>query len=1352
MAVRYRVNFGTFHGTQGNYRLDISNTAYSGPVEETISDEQVIAIEYTKDYDDFSPIISSKATVRLVETPTVSYQRFQRDPNQTWKVEMLYEDPTNAGNFLVYWAGWIISESYEEEVQTFPNYVSFNATDGLGELSRLTIAAATSEDERPLISYISEGLRRTNLSLDLHYNSGLEASFQQGIDYLDSTTVHPYAFYKDDLVDRCSELARIRSILNGVNCRIFQSSGRWYITSWSDYEGIISPDSTGETITFRVMNSAGNPQTSVAEDVRREIKRSSGSDVDLILTGDLANENRDAFFSVTQQIDNYTLAAINSNPLFDLGATGYTFRQGGVQSAIVLNGTNAASLAGQGADDTNSVDTRWFNTVGVAPPSFGSGYRVRFSWRSDWTSNSVAMAEMRYRLVIEYDNNTGGFIFGNTDYAVWNFEENLWHHEDVGTRGDGGFAAQYIGRAQTTSSGEWNDVEVTIPGSFGLGNNPRVFLEVHEPLALSAGDGVVSSTTETILTTYVDSVRVLPLVAFQPAHFERNQPFDRNYTKEYVTSTAITTRGEDIFYNILSNTTVNRDKNNTERLSLEEIVTLQRLNDYRDGGSFYRGSFVNNDTTPLAMHHKPLVTYSGRTETVGGIMDELSLSAKNNISDILFRIPNQATDVTSTFNEFDVQPQIIDRVDAGIRTLTLQFTTTGLNDSGQPITFTGPDGVENVISPDRPLIEFRGLPRSTERYKLSIVPNPGQTADRYELRASNWYRQGSLADPNVPDENSPNFIALPDYVEIIGITQMGDVIDVLIDVTIPHRNDNVMLDFRGEADIFIADNREYDINFALSATTTGGSIAAPTRALRGIPGQVAFTEVIISPTSGRTFDATTFNLQGQIPAGLTLLGFSQLGTSVIGEFQVTFQATNQDVNVTINGAASTELPAANIETSTVTLTLTESITNVSLSRTTLTLTGVVGSTAVYDVLAYAADGFELNSANFSVTENLDWVSMDNAVGFGESIGLPLTITFPATDQTGTITVNGSAQEIGAPVINITVNFTNNISNTNLTDSSETFILNHGQRVHYTNTLSANSGFEITPSGVTLTETADVNNVINFTTADAGRGSVNLSSPIIAPSSGTTATATVTLAGNTVEEPFLLTLNLAENLPLGKLTQTSFTRRFGPTDFGLGVTFSGIQIQPTEGLMAYTSTNQATFPTVTGLTFANAAISGGNITFDVTVAIPAAGAFPGGTVGDLSFSATIGAGAPPEMAATRTEQAPRVITASANGGNFGVSFTANGTWALDSADAGEFFTIGNFNNEGSRGGSLTLSVPENTTGSDRTATRRVVSGGAVVGGITVNQSAARDVQSNGVVSIDVNIGGTAGTTPGVLYIT
>jgi hypothetical protein len=515
---------------------------------------------------------------------------------------------------------------------------------------------------------------------------------------------------------------------------------------------------------------------------------------------------------------------------------------------------------------------------------------------------------------------------------------------------------------------------------------------------------------------------------------------------------------------------------------------------------------------------------------------------------------------------------------------------------------TNPLTIEDITNG---VLQITGTPGSLSTHVVKV-----SVADGFEASASNMeYFDGTNQGTGIwqlLEEGEDT----AEQVTNVSFRDLGAELEIVFDIELPQRSEFEQLRFAGEVDPLLASNREVDVTFAL-AGSYDGSIVNPTRNLRGIPGTNAFINCIITPDTGKEFDASAFS--ATVPSYMTVKSVEQLGTSVYIEFEVLFQETDEVASVSITGASSTILPSGDL--STVTLTLSESISNVSLSRTSLAITGVVGTTAVYDITAYAADGFELNSSNFSVTEAESWLNMGNATGGGETVLIPLEITFPAADASGTATIAGSAQATGADTVSITVNFTNDISGSGLTDSSEVFVLNPGQRINYTNTITPNRGTFLNASDVTITESSSV---VAFSKSDAGGGSVNISTSIAAPSSSVT--IPVTLSGSTSNEPFVGTVNLTETLPQGRVIQNTLSQRFGATDTNLAF---NVTVVPNEGLTEYTS---GTTFTISGGTASSYAYSNGEVSFILTVPLPAFSA--SNLIGDVAIDVSITAASAP----------------------------------------------------------------------------------------------------------------------------
>ena len=414
------------------------------------------------------------------------------------------------------------------------------------------------------------------------------------------------------------------------------------------------------------------------------------------------------------------------------------------------------------------------------------------------------------------------------------------------------------------------------------------------------------------------------------------------------------------------------------------------------------------------------------------------------------------------------------------------------------------DGVQvpvvGALQADMFYYTFTGLPAEGSDPAEAVTQTLSiNQSDQWEISASNF---------------TSNAGTLPG-ITLSAFRDNGDVVEV--DITVEAGSDHIYreLVITGEVDRITADSRTYEVTFQLDSSVTNATLGNATTSLRGNVDASGVMNVMISPSLGHQLDATTFVAE-DLPEGMSLIGFSQLGLSVFATFQVIFQNTNRTHTVNLNGNAGTVV-SGDIDTTAVSITFNESISNVSINRTSLVVSGFVGQRSPYSLYAYAADGFDLNSSNFSATENISWLTMYNAVGGGETVEIPFDIVFPSTDQSGTVSINGSAQQVGQPTISCTINTSNNISNTTVTETSETFILNHGQRLKYTNDIIPSSGYNIPASAVTVTESDDSSNIIsNIRKSDDGDGS-DFHIDVTAPNTGSAASATINLSGTATTE-------------------------------------------------------------------------------------------------------------------------------------------------------------------------------------------------------------------------------------------
>lgn len=1390
-VVTHTVTFGSTGGTDYQWELDILRS-YEGtapswasdPVVSLVADRNPIDIEWMSDRDTYKPIIGSKASINLRKIAGTSLPNFTTAGEFEYQVRLRYRRPGES-SLNDYWTGFIQAIDGQEQIGTASPVVSFTATDGLAKLEDSTIdVSLDSTTPINLFSKVLESIYQTGLDLDVLVDSKIRTEINNSeVDALLSVSSHPYALLLGSdpnplLRNKMTRKQLIEGLLSAFNCRIVQSYGKWYIFNASTHGGDgVQTDEGIDWSKYSVNNGVYEANGTEQEYLNYKV---GGDDADLLVANsDLQLNTRRPFGSVECKPQNVSEVNYFKDGLLQEGLGPFSAGASSLDqnlSLITMSDssrhplTNKAIQTLRNRFDIGETNDIWFESdlldVDVnAPFEFSFDYYLSQVSNQDvyltyavelFTDNAVTVTNTS-----SYQNQTPYTTTSDVDRFVWDFKKGKWSPN--GSIFDDGNRPSRIGgynNPVVLTRGEWttetarfsmgryydpgDSTNVELPGQIKV---TFFYLRNKRP-SRQRWEADDTNRTGAWVTNFHLSNKFKKTVT-SPV-FERLQA---DYTKTYSYKPFFADSLPSGVYNRFEEEGFWRfGETNSDSRDLEQIVTQQKLNDYRESFKQYEGTFINISNDPIGLHHKLTMGWNNYSESSKLTFSSGKFSPKTGFFDITAYVPNQDTDIspglgtvtngiaTPGFHYQNIDlvaepfPGRDDRVD-----YALAIVPNAIDEFG---VLLSPDPLEVEDTYENGVFRITGYPGDEQRVKIRIT-----CGDDHEMSASNMsYFDGTNANGiwSSLELGEDTAEAISDIV----FTDVGRDLEVSFNLVLPQQSEFEILRIRGEVDPFLSSNRNYDITFDLDASVTGASIVNTTRDLRGIPGTTAQVACIITPDADKQLDASSF--LATVGTGITLIGFEQMGTSVYAEFEVTFQEDDTTITVDINGDAATDVPAGS-SVSTVTLNLNESIGNVSLSRTSLTLTGISGTTAIYDITAYAADGFTLNSSNFSVTESISWVVMQNAVGGGESIQIPLEITFPSANATESLTINGSAQAVGAETVEITVGFTNNVSGSSLTDSSETFILNHGQKISYTNTLTPDRGTFMNASDLTITEDSDTSNVVSFSASDAGGGSVNISSSITAPASGTSVSADITLSGSTQEEPFVGTVNLTESLPFGRIINNTLSQRFGATDSNL--VFS-VTVLPTEGLKEYPS---GTTFTISGATGSNYSYSGGNVSFDLTVPLPVfSSAFP---IGNVSIDVSITGVAPSETVATAAEVSPRIINVPANGGTFTLAIAANGTYTFPGPLGGgeniadQFFTIGNQTNQGKRGGVATITVPGNTTGSARSFTRTLTDGGSnVLSGITVNQSAENSVESGDVVSISVNIGGTAGSTTGVLYIT
>ena len=1021
MAVKYRLDFSTDAGSRKKWRLDILEDGYSGAVLSAKGGSQPIDISWDNQNDAYSPIVASTASIRLIVDSNQNYSEILSGDYGDYEVILRYEDANTPGTYIDYWCGLVVRESYSEHVTSFPYNVTFKATDGLGLLSRDVVGDVTSEGPVTLLSLIQDSLQQIPLPLELRTFSGINNSSDQEL--LANTSIDPFAFYGNNLSTRPSHLERTEDILLGTNQIVFQSHARWYVVNASNYAAAIN--SGVENITFKRYNTQGVAQADVTENVVRVITNASDSNIKSV-HDNLYTELREPFGSVECHIDNIVSRSLNSNITFVLGtsstATGWEW-YGNIPVAfstdIFQNGTRSVTTGVTATQDEAVDSDRWFGSVPITTWDRNTPINIDFDYQFDFINPNVTDGEIRYQIVMEIDDDTGGIIFSNIDRWLWDFEANQWHGADSSETDAENFESRFLGRADSSSEGSWHSNNVRINPTWPLrGDNRRLFIRFLSPVALNNASSVLNNGTG-LMTTYIDNIRISYDVNTDDQVFELVDDSLTN-TVEYEYNTSISSISTDVLYNDLSSETYSR-VGVTEDLSLERLVLQQRLNDFRNFSKYYRGSFINNSDVPFSIHNKILVNYTGQSETVSTISKTMSFSPRSNIFNYLGRIPNQATDTAATFHDTDV-PLTAPTLELGNTTsysLTVDLTVTNASSVDISDQFSWDLGAGNNMTS-----VLSGVPGETKTFPLFINPPAGQVSV-----INNFTSSGTL----------PSGVTLGSFQN-----RTDGALILPVVVTFPRRPDAGTISITGTTIDFAPEETPDAVVASIVVTNNIAGTATPvvtTIPATGRPGDVknivyqvdAGTDrIILNPDESHS----DTSLSNAIVTG----SGSQVASFT---FEYTVPTTPESVAVTITGTSSTE---TDFELNGITknLVITNNVSNTSIvdgSSNTVVFHGFDGDVVSRNITILPSSNYYITSAP-TASYGAGVASAGTIHRSGEDWEIPVDVTISNTASTMTINGNTALEE-NEIIFNVVSRGTNNAtistdSNIRQTFSSQQF--------------------------------------------------------------------------------------------------------------------------------------------------------------------------------------------------------------------------------------------------------------------------------------------------------------------------
>lgn len=632
-GVKYRLDFSDVRSRKR--RVEILKKDYGGPVLPMIGTDEPVVIEWKADDDFFEPLIGSQCQLNLWVTDDVTYDQFYLYDEREYSVKVYYESAPNV--YSVYWNGWIANDVYSEAILSTPYELTINANDGLGSLQSYdSWIPAVGTSTATLWQFIYKNLQNIGLDFEIWISNDIRI-YTESIwnNVFEDVIIPKEGVFKDNYILHDAKKI-VRSILIGFNCKIYQAYGRWIIANASSYgdQRIISGIQDGSLSGGAILAAKQGYLNSGSEDIKFEIYTSAG-----VNTGGVT----DNYLRVVPQY----FKAINSNltRLIKRPLRKYQETLNVKQKRVDSNKNASFEFDLENYSITGGytiTDQSFAGRKALRFTDYVTGATPVYSQKIITTGAGNAIKGDQYQLLVSVNVDQGGSdtrfpyfirIFFSGNYYYWSDINKTWG---------------------TSGSIIWNDFRPLADGNYesfkvtthAAPNDGTVEIGFGAPYL----DAIGSYTA-----TYVDNFCLRNIDKEQNIYNEALAIREQSGT--FIASDILEHEGiyqanvgSDVFLGAFIDYPAFRRAQDATPKYIEEIVTQQRLNDFREYCKTYEGDLSSaSQYLVLSMMNKIYFKFNTFTETDSAIMDNMKFMVKSDEYSINCHVPNNYTDVASTY-------------------------------------------------------------------------------------------------------------------------------------------------------------------------------------------------------------------------------------------------------------------------------------------------------------------------------------------------------------------------------------------------------------------------------------------------------------------------------------------------------------------------------------------------------------------------------------------------------------------------------------------------------------------------------------------------------------------------------
>jgi len=352
---------------------------------------------------------------------------------------------------------------------------------------------------------------------------------------------------------------------------------------------------------------------------------------------------------------------VNNDPMFNYG--GYRFNE--ETSTVVTNETVAGytdlATSPQSLSGDRMLQSNEKNTITTSEPTGSELTALDFSWSTDedfcivLNTNSL---EVGFSYYVDSDSTLYDYFIaiqvtqvqdetGRTPgFRQWDFQDEVWHFTPTSL---GGFQndAKYFFLIRNSVFGKWQNFSKKFPP----------LLHPTNKIEVKAREIIYSNYTGSIShnKTFFDNIFVANYIEdTNDIFFENTRSGSEVLTgdiemKDVILSNELGTTISD--KGVLDDFYTSKNGSSTTT-TLENLITKEKLNDFRDYSKRFEGTFFNTnpEPIPISLHNKLWINFQTNQEPISAMIDNMTYPVKKNEDKIVCNQPNKDNTIPSDDN------------------------------------------------------------------------------------------------------------------------------------------------------------------------------------------------------------------------------------------------------------------------------------------------------------------------------------------------------------------------------------------------------------------------------------------------------------------------------------------------------------------------------------------------------------------------------------------------------------------------------------------------------------------------------------------------------------------------------